>query len=122
METTQQETIEINEAETHQKEKTSRANKKQVVPALKKGRIVKKTPANGVTVDPQKNLPKGGSYDAPQRKVLSFTYMTPNGKRGSYSLLVDAKISKAEMAAIMDKKARGGEILKAQLTPYAPKA
>jgi hypothetical protein len=111
MEPTQQETIERNEAETHQKEKTSRANKKQVVPALKKSRAVKKSTANGgVTQDPQTH------------KVLSFTYVTPNGKRGSYAILVDAKISKEEMAAIMDKKAKGGEILKAQLIPYAPKA
>lgn len=121
MEITQKEVIEQNTTETHQKEKTSRVNKKLVVPTLKKGRSVKNT-ANGVTQDPQKNLPKGGSFvDRPQ-KVLSFTYVTPKGKRGSWAQLVDAKIGKEEMAAIMDKKARGGEILKAKLFPYAPKA
>lgn len=120
MENTQQETLEQNTPETHQKEKTSRVNKKLVVPTLKKGRAVKNT-AKGVSQDPQENLPKGGTPIDPTRKVLSFTYFTPNGKRGSYAQLVDAKIGKEEMAAIMDKKARGGEILKAQLIPYAPK-
>lgn len=120
MENTQQETLEQNAPETHQKEKTARVSKKQVVPTLKKGRVVKNT-AKGVSQDPQENLPKGGTPIDPTHKVLSFTYVTPNGKRGSYAQLVDAKIGKEEMAAIMDKRAKGGEILKAQLLPYAPK-
>jgi hypothetical protein len=56
-----------------------------------------------------------------EQKVLSFTYVTTNGKRGSYAQLVDAKIGKEEMAAIIGKKAKGGEVLKAQLIPYAPR-
>ena len=87
-----------------------KAPKKTTKKPVKKT-AVKKTPTTKVTPDSL----------AREQKVLSFTYVTPSGKRGSYAQLVDAKITKEEMAAIINKKAKDGEILKAQLIPYAPR-
>jgi hypothetical protein len=53
--------------------------------------------------------------------ILSFTCRTADGGSVSWTQFVDATITQDEIAAIAAKKAKGGEILKAQLIPYAPK-
>lgn len=123
MEPKRQEIIEQDEtAPRHETEKLFRPTKKQAIAAIRKGRDFCEEPARGVNQDPQKNLPKGGAYVDRTRKVLSFTYITPQGKFGRFEQLVDAKISKEDLAAVMDKKAKGGRIINAFLLPYAPKA
>jgi hypothetical protein len=53
--------------------------------------------------------------------ILSFTCRTADGGSVSWTQFVDAGITKEEVEAIAAKKAKGGEILKAQLLPYAIK-
>ena len=124
MEPTEQERIEQNDAAVkHEVEKLFRPAKKQTLAAIRRGRDFSEEPARGVTQDPQKYLPKGGSYVDRTQKVLSFSWFNAANRQKKADLLVPYKITEEEVEALVLKTVKDGTIAgKVRLFPYAPKA
>ena len=84
-------------------------------------RVQKKTakaPAPKATPTPKPEAKPAAGNTA--QAILSFTYVTPEGQRGSCAKIVSAGITKAEETAIMARKSGGGEILAFDLKPFSP--